>query len=224
MLDSDTPMVCFCRPVEKAQETKAVVPDSIYNVPVRRCSEAINLLRATHYSYRQLTYRAPSPYPEAIAAPFTNDRRPRRAHSSKLAHGLRKVVRKRRYVALTVHFPQPSQLAPLPAQPVLRGEHSLHCRTPARHLLLICFTLIPFLCPQVHRLIHRQRHEPSLLFRGQTFSSHRTLLAVFLMSDILITSISTVEGPPAQDLTFRTHKVVAVIGKAPLGNHAVFLG
>ena len=68
MLDSDTPMVCFCRPVEKAQETKAVVPDSIYNVPVRRCSEAINLLRATHYSYRQLTYRAPSPYPEAIAA------------------------------------------------------------------------------------------------------------------------------------------------------------
>ena len=56
------------RPVEKAQETKAVVPDSIYNVPVRRCSEAINLLRATHYSYRQLTYRAPSPYPEAIAA------------------------------------------------------------------------------------------------------------------------------------------------------------
>ena len=57
-----------CRPVEKAQETKAVVPDSIYNVPVRRCSEAINLLRATHYSYRQLTYRAPSPYPEAIAA------------------------------------------------------------------------------------------------------------------------------------------------------------
>ena len=44
------------------------MPDSIYNVPVRRCSEAINLLRATHYSYRQLTYRAPSPYPESIAA------------------------------------------------------------------------------------------------------------------------------------------------------------
>ena len=60
--------VTYNRPVEKAQETKAVVPDSIYNVPVRRCSEAINLLRATHYSYRQLTYRAPSPYPEAIAA------------------------------------------------------------------------------------------------------------------------------------------------------------
>ena len=89
--------------------------------------------------------------PTQTCRPFTNDRRPRRAHSSKLAHGLRKVVRKRRYVAQSTFH---NQLAPLPAQPVLRGEHSLHCRTPARHLLLICFTLIPFLCPQVHRL-HR---------------------------------------------------------------------
>ena len=54
-----------------------------------------------------------------------------------------------------------------------------------------------FLCPQVHRLIHRQRHEPSLLFRGQ--HSDRTLLAV----DERHTAISTVD-PPAQDLAFST--------------------